>query len=545
MQEINNHKIAGLKFDDWIHKHPPQRRYLQQSATPPICCTRLPEPVTTIFAQIWAGANPACWQNFDLVVISVTFSFRILHYALSRSVFRDQPLKPAAKFRVSPVNGGKSQNAVRLGQIVMMIKLNSQLVPIIVGLLVIMQLAFPYRGWMILLVSLGGLWLVSYLWAKSLARNLRLTREMRFGWAHVGDQLEERFTLTNRGLIPALWVEIIDHTTMPDYNASRVTGIEGKSQNRWHTHGLCTRRGVFTLGPTTLTTSDPFGLYTVSLHQPDASTLTVTPPIVPLPVIEVAPGGRAGEGRSRANPFEKTVSSIGIRKYIPGDSLNQIHWPTSARQGELYVRQFDSTPAGDWWIFLDLDEHTQVGQGFNSTEEHSIILAASLADRGLKMGKAVGLVSHGESLVWLPPDNSDNQRHQIMRALAQIVPGSISLTSLLTQARPDQLRAASLILITANTSGDWLTGLLPLRQRGAIPTILLLDPTTFDGPVGTGAVEPTLVELGISHTIITRDVLDRPEARPGRAGQWEWQISPSGRAIPVRKPPEMSWRMLK
>ena len=36
----------------------------------------------------------------------------------------------------------------------MTFKLNNRLVPIIVGLLVIMQLAFPYRGWMILLVSL-------------------------------------------------------------------------------------------------------------------------------------------------------------------------------------------------------------------------------------------------------------------------------------------------------------------------------------------------------------------------------------------------------
>jgi hypothetical protein len=74
------------------------------------------------------------------------------------------------------------------------LKLNTRLLPALVGLLLLMQLIVPYRGWLILLVGLGGGWLVSYLWARSLAQGLRLTRETRFGWAQVGDRLEERFT---------------------------------------------------------------------------------------------------------------------------------------------------------------------------------------------------------------------------------------------------------------------------------------------------------------------------------------------------------------
>jgi uncharacterized protein (DUF58 family) len=426
-------------------------------------------------------------------------------------------------------------------------RLNNRLIPILVVLLVAMQFTFPYRGWMILLVSLGGLWLICFLWARSLARNLHLDREMRFGWAHVGDRLEERFTLINRGIFPALWVEVIDHTTMPGYDPGRVTGVEGKGVNRWHTQGICHQRGIFTLGPTTLHAGDPFGLYTVTIRHPQFSPLTVTPPIIPLPAIEVAPGGRAGEGRSRANLFEKTVNTTGVRQYVPGDSLSRVHWPTSARKGELFVRQFDSTPAGDWWIFLDLDEHIQVGQGQTSTEEHSIILAASLADRGLRLGKAVGLITFGQKLVWLPPDNSDNQRIKIMRGLAQIKPGATSLEQLLHQSRSEALRAASLVVITANSGGEWLASLLPLRQRGLIPTVMLLDPVSFGAApeTDTGAVETTLAELGIAHTVIDRSLLDRPEARPGQAGRWQWHISPSGRAIPVKQPQDMSWQMLK
>ena len=145
---------------------------------------------------------------------------------------------------------------------------------------------------MLLLVALGLTWLVSYGWARSLARGLRVVRERRFGWAQVGDRLEERFTVINDSGLPCLWLEVADHSTLPDYQASKVTGVDGQSTNIWHTQGVCARRGIFTLGPTTLRTTDPFGLYTVSIADAASATLVVMPPVVPLPMIEVAPGGR-------------------------------------------------------------------------------------------------------------------------------------------------------------------------------------------------------------------------------------------------------------
>lgn len=425
------------------------------------------------------------------------------------------------------------------------IKLNTRLLPWVIGLLLLMQLTFPYKGWQILLLGLGGAWLAGYIWAQSLAQSLTLRREMRFGWAHVGDRLEERFTLTNTGALPALWAEIVDHSTMPDYSISRVTGVSNNSQTRWYTRGACHHRGIFTLGPTTLQSGDPLGLYTVTLNYPDSFPLTVTPPIVPLPPIEVAPSGRAGEGRSRPNTFERTVSATGVRHYIAGDSLSRIHWPTSARQGSLFVRLFDSTPAGDWWIILDLDEQIQVGQGSTSTQEHGVILTASLADRGLRSGYAVGLVSHSRDMVWLPPQGGHNQRQEILRALALAELGSYPLAEVLTRIRPALDQIASLIIITAATSETWIEALLPWLRRGAVATVLLLDPVSFGGKGNVAGTLALLNNLGVAHHLITRDLLDRPEAQPGQQGRWQWRISPSGRAIAVNKPGSLEWRELR
>jgi uncharacterized protein (DUF58 family) len=413
-----------------------------------------------------------------------------------------------------------------------------------VGLLLGLQLIVPFRGWLILLVGLGSGWLISYLWARSLARKLRLIREVRFGWTQVGDRLEERFTLINEGWAPALWVEVIDHSTMPYYQTSRVTGVGGQEENRWQTHTVCTRRGLFSLGPTSLHSGDPFGLYTVSLHFPQFVTLLVTPPVVPLPSIEVAPGGRAGEGRPRANALERTVVVAGVREYVPGDTLNWIHWPTSAHRNSLFVRSFESTPAGDWWIFLDLDRRVQVAQDEAATEEHGVILAASLADRGLRWGRAVGLVAYGEELVWLPPQAGDGQRQAILRALALVNPGPRSLAEVLARVRPALGQQASLIIITPAANGDWVEALLPLLRRGAVATGLLLDPVSFGGMGDARGTLALLTDLGVTRYLITRDLLDRPEARPGHQGRWEWRITPTGRAIAVGQPGHASWKVL-
>jgi uncharacterized protein (DUF58 family) len=401
-----------------------------------------------------------------------------------------------------------------------------------------------YQGWRLLLVGFGLTWWLSYRWAHSLAANLHIRREMRFGWAQVGDHMEERFTLDNHSPLPCLWVELQDHSNIPDYEPSRATGIEGSGQHQWRTRGRCTRRGLFNLGPTTLHTTDPLGIYTIEIHDPRLATLMVTPPIVPLPAIEVAPGGRAGEGRPRPNAPERTVSAAGVREYLPGDSLRWIHWRTSARREDYYVRTFESTPSGDWWIILDADRRVQVGEGARATEENSIILAASLADRGLRLGRAVGLVANGMPLVWLPPREGNGQRWQILRSLALLETADRPLGELLTGIRPNLGRDTSLVIITPNITGSWLAGLLPLIWQGAVPTVMLLDPAAYGGKGDTTGLSRLLHRWGIQRRIISPELFDRPEAHPGKKGQWNWRISPTGKATALNPEMDTTWKTL-
>jgi uncharacterized protein (DUF58 family) len=424
------------------------------------------------------------------------------------------------------------------------------LLTLLVLLLLALSIIDEYAGWRFLLFGLAGAWALSRYWAHSLARGLGLKREIRFGWAQVGDRLEERLTLTNKSSLPAVWVQIHDHSDLPGYSIDQVRAADGTSTTTWRSSGQCSRRGLFTLGPTSLSASDPLGLYTIQLHDPRSVQLMVTPPVVPLPHIQVAPGGMAGEGRPRPNAPQRTVSASGVREYLPGDSLRLIHWRTTARRQQFHVRTFDNTPLGDWWLILDANQSVQAGQGARSTAEHGVILAASLADRGLRLGRAVGLAAEGDALTWLLPRQGDGQRWAILRSLALLEPGQRPLADLLAGLAPSLGQNASLVLVTPDVGGEWLEALLPLMWRGLAPTVLLLDPASFGAaPSGlsarsTARLAAELARQGISHQMITPELLDRPEARPGQEGAWRWRVTPSGRAIADEASLTAPWRSL-
>jgi uncharacterized protein (DUF58 family) len=425
------------------------------------------------------------------------------------------------------------------------IHLQNRVWPVISLGLLLLQLLWPHRAWLTLLIILGIVWVISFLWTYLLAGHLQVERALKYGWAQVGDQLEERFTVENTCFIPALWLEVEDHSTLPDYNAGRVTSLSGNDTYQWKNKRECTRRGLFTLGPTTLRAGDPFGLCKCEIHKPDSAVLLVLPPILPLPSIEIAAGGRVGEGRRpRPAALETTVSVETVREYVPGDPLKSIHWSTSAKRDTLYVRQFDHMPASDWWIFLDLDKRAQCGEGSASTAEHGIILAASLADRGIRQGNSVGLVVCGQELTWLDPQRSSGHLVNLLRALAVIQPGVHSLSELLGNARQAIRRGASLILITPNVGGEWAAPMMDLLKKGIVPTVLLMDPISFGKNESASGIVNLLTNYGITHNLIQKELLDRPEARPGMQGKWEWRVVGPGKVVVKRRPLDLGWKKL-
>lgn len=425
------------------------------------------------------------------------------------------------------------------------LRLNSRVLPVLVLVVLVLELLDPSMAWSTLLVVLGGGWLLGWLWARALAGGLSFTREMRYDWVQVGDVLEERYSIVNDAGVPATWVEISDYSSLPDYHASLATLVGAQSACQLETRGMCTRRGLYTLGGTSLQSGDPLGIYTLTIEDASTRSLLVLPPVVPLPDIDVTQGGFTGEIHPRSRSAEPSVAAASVRPYAPGDPLRLMHWPSTARHGAPFVRTLDGTSAADWWILLDLDGSVQAGEGWDASSEHAVILAASLADRGLRAGKAVGLALNAEQARWQAPRANADQRWVIMRELALARPGGAALGQFMTLAGGSFTRRSSLVIISANTDPTWLDALAGLRWRtGLIATVLLLDPLSFGGVGSASGMSALLQQSGISCHVITRELLNRPEAHPGMAGRWEWRTSATGRAIALHKPAQADWRRL-
>jgi len=404
------------------------------------------------------------------------------------------------------------------------LKLNGKIVVVFVVLLVIQQIIAPHKVWGILMVGMGGALLLGFVWARSLMKGLHFEREIRNHLAKVGDQLQERFVISNQGRFPAIWVSLIDHSDFPRYQVNTARFVRGRSVRRWLKGSVCYTRGYYTLGPTQLETGDPFGLFKVTIKYEKTQSMLVVPPVIPLPSIEIASGDRIGEGGTRVTTPKRTVTTSGVREYASGDSLFSVHWLTSARLDDLYVRVFDRMPTSDWWVFVDMDQAVQLGESEEATEEYSIILAASIADRGLRHGRAVGLVAHGDQRIWLPPQTGSGQRWEILRSLATVGRGENPMFSMLAETQRSLGRSTSAILITPSVNPDWLKALMSLMQRDIRVTVLLLDPSTFGGQDSPQPVLGKLSAWGINHYRITPEIYKRPMIRD----YFVWQKSSHG-----------------
>lgn len=131
-----------------------------------------------------------------------------------------------------------------------------------------------------------------------------------------------------------------------------------------------TRRGRWALGPLIVTRTDPFGVAQVRATLGERETVTVWPAVVDLHVpreLLVAEPERSVVGaRSPAS------DDAALRDYQIGDDLRRVHWPSSARRGELVVRSDERAGMRPVTVLLD---QPVPGEAL----EWSISLAASVA----------------------------------------------------------------------------------------------------------------------------------------------------------------------
>ncbi|GIF12812.1 DUF58 domain-containing protein [Actinoplanes teichomyceticus] len=112
-----------------------------------------------------------------------------------------------------------------------------------------------------------------------------------------------------------------------------------------------TRRGIVPIGPLRVTRGDPLGLVTLARTYGEVVTVRVHPRIHPL---RATPAGmaRSLDGRIDKVPHG-TITFDALREYVVGDELRRVHWRSSAKVGELMVREQLDTAEPTIVVLLD------------------------------------------------------------------------------------------------------------------------------------------------------------------------------------------------
>ncbi len=127
----------------------------------------------------------------------------------------------------------------------------------------------------------------------------------------------------------------------------------------------------------------------------------------PGPAVPTDPTGWLGGARERPEQAGRTGDFRGLRPYAPGDSIKDLHWPTTARTGQAMIVERSAEGADEVTV--------QVAERQGEAWELAISAATGQVLWHLAAGHAVGLrVGHER----LPPGAGDPWRRKLLGRLA-------------------------------------------------------------------------------------------------------------------------------
>ena len=161
-----------------------------------------------------------------------------------------------------------------------------------------------------------------------------------------------------------------------------------------------TRRGLVRVGPLEITRRDPLSLVGALRRYGEQVTVWVRPKIHPIGAVPIGLS-RSLDGRVDRVPHG-SITFAALREYVMGDDLRHVHWRTSARVGELMVREHVDTSLPRIVILLDdrAGAHGQDATGESTFEAAceaaaSVLVAAVQSDVHVELRLVTGASAAG------------------------------------------------------------------------------------------------------------------------------------------------------
>ncbi len=257
-----------------------------------------------------------------------------------------------------------------------------------------------------------------------------------------GESVELVEEIINNKWLPIAWVRVESELPLElDFTNSIDTHISARTQHRSFFHlGMyrsiirrhtltATKRGMYLLGNVHVTLGDVIGFGGSTRPFDVNAVLLVYPQLLEgstdMPTIRWQ-----GDMVVKRFIVEDRFLVNGIREYMTGDNLREVHWKASARRGDLCVKTHDFTAFSRLVVYLNLQTREEQWDQMSAADvegvENAVRYIAYLTQYALSQGAEVGFCCNGcllpdkDNVVRIPPAAGSTQYSVLSEAYARL-----------------------------------------------------------------------------------------------------------------------------
>ena len=278
-------------------------------------------------------------------------------------------------------------------------------------------------------------------------------------------------------------------------------------------------RGRFAVKDARLVIGDHLGLESISLTaDPAGAAVVVHPRLVELQTLFSDAGRLGGAGRRLLLRRPAGFDFHSVREYTQGESLRRVHWPTTARRGQLMVKKLEDTPRDTVVVLLDCDPAGASGQSSESSFDAAVRAAGSVLKVYATRGRKATLVTSGSGGVVVQVSSLAEDFRSVLGVLAAVEPDARSkLARWLMHEQTRTAQTGELVVVTASLEPAAVDVLLAIASRRLLSVVWIDAPSYAGRPTRTPSGPLRLSGLGIPVAVVRRGddlatALDAPRA---------------------------------
>lgn len=261
-------------------------------------------------------------------------------------------------------------------------------------------------------------------------------------------------------------------------------------------------RGRYVVEQARATVDDPFGLARMDVELDARGSLLVYPRLVTLDRLFSESGAHAQDGRRLLLRRPSGFDLHSVREYEQGESLRKVHWKTTARRGQLMVKELEDAPRDEIAVILDADASAVVEDSFDV----QVRAAGSILRAHAAHNRRAVLAVNSAARPTVRVTSLDGDWLAALAVLAEAeADGTRPVVEMLSRESGPASRAVETVVITARLSGALATKLVQRSLAAQGISIVWVDSASFAGR--PTKVEPELLRLqaaGVAVAVVRR-----------------------------------------